>query len=99
MQKILIVDDHQLVLDGLDAIITEMEGFKLLAKARNGKEGVQLTSTMNPDIVLMDIDMPIMNGLEACRQIKKDDPSKKVIILTMHNEFSLKGAQKFCQES
>ena len=88
-QTILVVDDHQLVLDGLVSIINELNDFEIIATARNGKEGVQLAETFNPNIILMDIDMPIMNGLDATRIIKKDLTTSKVIILTMHNEVSL----------
>jgi two-component system response regulator NreC len=87
--NILIVDDHQLVLDGLSSIVKEMKDFEVMASARNGKEGLQLATTMNPDIILMDIDMPVMNGLEATRQIKEQELKSKIIILTMHNESSL----------
>lgn len=87
--NILIVDDHQLVLDGLSSIVKEMKDFEVMASARNGKEGLQLATTLNPDIILMDIDMPVMNGLEATRQIKQQGLNSKIIILTMHNESSL----------
>lgn len=87
--SIIIVDDHQLVLDGLVSIVKEMDDFEIIASARNGKEGVQLVESLNPNLVLMDIDMPIMNGLEATRQIKSKNAEAKVIILTMHNEASL----------
>ena len=87
--SIILVDDHQLVLDGLVSIVRELSDFEILGSAINGKEGVDLIQTMNPDIVLMDIDMPIMNGLEATRRVKHQLPDIKVIILTMHNEASL----------
>jgi len=87
--SIILVDDHQLVLDGLESIVKELSEFEILGSAKNGKEGVDLIKTMDPDLVLMDIDMPIMNGLEATRRVKQELPATKVIILTMHNEASL----------
>lgn len=90
MEKgILIVDDHQLVLDGLVSIIKDLDSFKVIGTARDGKRGMQLALELNPDIVLMDIDMPIMNGLEATRKIKESQSDIKIIVLTMHNEPSL----------
>lgn len=87
--KILIVDDHQLVIDGLSAIVKELKEYEIVGKASNGKEAVSLAEMLSPNLVLMDIDMPIMNGLEACRRIKTNYPQIAVLILTMHNEPSL----------
>ena len=87
--KILIVDDHQLVIDGLSSIVKELKEYEIVGKASNGKEAVSLTEMLSPNLVLMDIDMPIMNGLEACRRIKTECPQVSVLILTMHNEPSL----------
>lgn len=87
--KILIVDDHQLVIDGLSAIVKELKEYEIVGKASNGKEAISLSEMLSPNLVLMDIDMPIMNGLEACRRIKTECPQVSVLILTMHNEPSL----------
>lgn len=87
--KILIVDDHQLVLDGLSSIIKELDNFEIVAKAQNGKEAIEYFRAIEPDIILMDIDMPIMNGMEAMRRIKSENADQRIIILTMHNESSL----------
>lgn len=86
---VLIVDDHQLVLDGLAALVNDLNDFELIGTANNGKEALKLTKALQPDIVLMDIDMPVMNGLEATARIKEDFKDTAVIILTMHNERSL----------
>ena len=83
------MDDHQLVLDGLTSMVAERSNFEIIGSARNGKEGASLVLSLKPDIVLMDIDMPIMNGLEATRRIKESKLNSKIIILTMHNEASL----------
>jgi two-component system response regulator NreC len=70
-------------------MVQEMNQFEIIGSARNGKEGAQLVEALSPDLVLMDIDMPIMNGLEATRRIKALDNNSRIIILTMHNEVSL----------
>lgn len=87
--SILIADDHQLVLDGLTAIVQDRPEFNLVGTARNGREAVKLVALLKPDIVFMDIDMPGMNGLEATSIIKRDHPETSVVILTMHSEPSL----------
>lgn len=87
--KILIADDHQLVLDGLKAIINSDPDLELIGDANNGKEALRFLEFLKVDVVLLDIDMPVMNGIEATRMIKKDYPDKKVLILTMHNEPSM----------
>lgn len=89
-KSIIIVDDHQLVQDGLKAIVSDIDDLEVIATAQNGKEAIDLVTNLQPELVLMDIDMPIMNGLEATRQIKSNkELESKVIILTMHNEASL----------
>lgn len=84
--RIAIADDHQIVLDGLKALIREYSDFELIADANNGQEMVKLVNTLKLDLVLMDIDMPIMNGIQATQEIKKSHPHIKVLILSMHNE-------------
>lgn len=84
--RIAIADDHQIVLDGLKALIREYADFELIADANNGQEMVKLVNTLKLDLVLMDIDMPIMNGIQATQEIKKTHPDIKILILSMHNE-------------
>lgn len=84
--RIAIADDHQIVLDGLKSLIREYSDFELIADANNGQQLLKLVNTLKIDLVLMDIDMPIMNGIQATQELKKTHPHVKVLILSMHNE-------------
>src|SRR5262252_1783498 len=79
--RVLIADDHPLFRDGLRSLL-EMRGIEVVGDARNGREAVDLTRGLRPDIVLMDLDMPEVNGLAATRLISAELPSVKVVILT-----------------
>ncbi len=89
MIKIIISDDHQMVIDGLKSILDNSEGVKVIATANNGRELLRLLKILDTDVVLMDIDMPVMNGIETMQAIKNSNKSCKVIILTMHEERAL----------
>ncbi len=82
--RILIVDDHSLVREGLKALFAGQPGIEVVGEATNGEEAVVRTGELKPDIVLMDITMPVMNGLEATSKIKQENPEVKILILTMH---------------
>jgi DNA-binding NarL/FixJ family response regulator len=84
--KVLVVDDHQIVLDGLQALLDHAEGFECVATAKNGKEALDLVKLIKVHVVLMDIDMPVMDGMEATIRIKRTLPELKVLSLTQHNE-------------
>jgi two-component system, NarL family, nitrate/nitrite response regulator NarL len=84
--KILMVDDHQLIMDGLISLLKSREDMLVAGMANNGREALQMLKIVEPDLVLMDIDMPVMNGIEALREIKQTSPSTRVIILSMHEE-------------
>lgn len=86
MVRLAIADDHQLVLDGLKSLISNVADFELVAEGNNGKDLCLIVDNFKVDVVLVDIDMPIMNGMQATEIIKKKHPDVKVIILTMHNE-------------
>jgi DNA-binding NarL/FixJ family response regulator len=83
--RILLVDDHVLVRQGLKGLL-EREGFAVVGEASDGQEGLQLMESARPDIVVMDISMPTINGLSAAREIQKKFPKTKTILLTQHDE-------------
>ena len=84
--KVLIADDHALLRQGLCRILAMEEDIKVVAQAANGEEAVTLSKSVNPDVVLMDINMPGINGLEATKQIKEIVPGVQVIALTIHDD-------------
>jgi len=93
--RVVLAEDHTIVRKGLCALLDEKEHIKVVGEAENGHEAIKKTSELHPDIVLMDISMPILNGLEATRRIKNDHPFTRVIMLTMHAnaEYIFQGLQ------
>src|SRR5689334_2471990 len=86
MTKVIIADDHQMFIDGLKSMLEEIEGIEVVGEARNGKEAVELCDKADVDIVIMDISMPVMDGIEATRVIKNNHPDIKVLGLSMYND-------------
>lgn len=84
--KILLVDDHEVVRTGLKTFLETLGRFEVVAEAASGMEAIQRTLETNPAIVLMDISMPGMDGLEATRQLKKMCPASQVLALTVHDD-------------
>lgn len=84
--KILVVDDHRIVLDGLCSLLTDADGFRCVGTLENGQQALDRLKLIRVDVVLMDIDMPVMDGIEATTRIKRTMPDVKVISLTHHNE-------------
>jgi two-component system, NarL family, response regulator LiaR len=80
--RILVVDDHIVVRKGLIAVLETEPGFEIVGEAGNGADAFQLACQLLPDVVLMDIVMPVMDGIEATRQIKQSCPSVNVLVLT-----------------
>ncbi len=87
--KVIITDDHQMVAEGIKSLIEMDAAMEVMQIAQNGRELLHLLEFLTPDIVLMDIDMPVMNGMEAMQQIRKYYPDLKVIIISMHEEKGL----------
>lgn len=87
--KILIVDDHEIVRQGVRRILENHNDWEVVGEATNGQEALRLTRELKPDAVVMDITMPLMNGLEATNEILKANPDSKVLIFTMHESPSL----------
>jgi len=84
--KVLIADDHKIVRDGLRILIDKQNDMKVVAEAEDGQVAVRLAKKLMPDIIIMDITMPVMNGIEATRRILSQSPSIKVIALSMHSD-------------
>jgi DNA-binding NarL/FixJ family response regulator len=84
--RVLIADDHAFFRRGLEAVLGEDAGIELVGQASDGAEAVQLAGEALPDVVLMDIRMPKINGIEAARQMKEVAPSAKIVILTISDE-------------
>jgi len=84
--KILIADDHQIVRQGLRSLIEKASGMEVVAEAENGREAVQLAQQKRPDVIIMDISMADLNGMEATRQVIAALPKVKVIALSMHSD-------------
>ena len=86
--RILLADDHSLVRKGLRLLLESQEGVAVVGEASDGREAVRLTSELQPDIAILDIAMPNLNGIEAAAQITKGCPAVRVIILSMHSDES-----------
>lgn len=84
--RVLIVDDHTLVRDGIRALLELVADIEVVGEATNGKEALEKVQRLMPDVVLMDLAMPIMGGLEATRRIRKQFPQTKVLALTQYDD-------------
>ena len=84
--RVLLVDDHQIIIDGLQSLLISEVGIRVISNANNGREAIELLRVLDVDVVLMDIDMPVMNGLDTAKIVKEKYSNTKVIILSMHSE-------------
>jgi DNA-binding NarL/FixJ family response regulator len=89
--RVLIADDHEMIRAGLSSILERQKDIEVVGEAANGAEAVELAEKLKPDAVIMDISMPLLNGVEATRQIVAKAPDVKVIALSMHSDQSMVG--------
>jgi len=86
--RLMLVDDHKMLRQGLRRSLEE-EGFSIVAEAADGTEAVRLAPAIKPDVVLMDVSMPDMDGIEATKRILAVDPDRRIVMLTMHGDASV----------
>jgi DNA-binding NarL/FixJ family response regulator len=87
--RIVVVDDHAVVRRGVRALLESQQGWEVSAEATTGREAVEAAKQLQPDIVVMDLSLPELNGLDATRQILKESPRTEVLVLTMHHSEEL----------
>ena len=87
--RILVCDDHTLFVEGVKAMLRSEPSLEIIGEAHDGRQAVELVKELKPDVLLMDISMPDMNGFDATRLVHKFEPGVKVLILTMHDEEEL----------
>jgi two-component system nitrate/nitrite response regulator NarL len=80
--RLLIVDDEPLFVEMVEAMLGAEHGFEIVGRAADGEQGVRLAAELDPDVILMDISMPVMNGIDATREIRDNDPCASILILT-----------------
>lgn len=86
MIRILLVDDHKIMRDGLSAVLERETDFEIAAEAANGRDAVNVARSLQPDVIIMDVVMPDVNGIDATIQIRRDSPNARIIALTMHSD-------------
>jgi two-component system response regulator NreC len=83
--RVLLADDHEIVRQGL-RVLLEREGFQIVGEASNGHEALKLCEANHPEVAVLDVSMPMLNGVDAAREIIKSNPRTRVVLLTMHTE-------------
>jgi len=86
MINVLLTDDHELVRTGIRRLLEDSKQVKIVGEAECGEDSLLLAQSLNPDVILMDVNMPGIGGVEACRRILQRNPKQKIIVLTVHNE-------------
>jgi DNA-binding NarL/FixJ family response regulator len=89
MPKVLVVDDHAFIRRGVNSILQSFPEWELCAEAENGQEAVRLADELRPEVIIMDVSMPVLNGIEATKIISKSHPEIKIVLLTLHDSAEL----------
>lgn len=89
MINVFIIDDHKMVIEGLQLMLKSCKKIKVVGTATSGLEGVQEINKTKPDVILLDINMPSLNGIETCKLLLKQQPNLKIVAISMHKESSL----------
>jgi two-component system response regulator NreC len=82
--RVVLADDHRMMREGIRALLERQKDIEVVGEAADGREAVRLAAQLSPDVVVMDVSMPLLNGIEATRQIRRDSPDVAVLILTVH---------------
>jgi len=85
MPRVLIVDDHAFIRRGVQTILHPFPEWEFCGEAENGKEAIRMADQLKPEVIIMDISMPGLNGIEATRAIRKAQPDMKIVLLTLHD--------------
>jgi two-component system invasion response regulator UvrY len=86
MINVLLVDDHELVRTGIEVLLNDVEDITVIGMAKSGEEAIEAVVELSPDVVLMDVNMPGIGGVEACRRILQLNPEVKIIAVSVHND-------------
>ncbi len=83
--RILLAEDHAILREGVKSLLAELPGLEIAGEAEDGREAVELARQLQPDLILMDLSMPHLNGIEAIKQVKRQDPHVRILVMTVHN--------------
>ena len=86
MIKIVLIEDHHLVREGIKALLEKQENISVVGEAQDGKKGIELVRCIKPDVVILDINLPNINGLQAAKILISEDPEVRIIILSMYSD-------------